>query len=52
MGRGALGSHAPEASPLWGRLEQILTEGLDRREGLGRRVLRAAAPGSPSSPSE
>lgn len=47
-GKGGHGVPRPgRPAPLWGRLEQILTEGLSRREGTGRRALRATAPGHP-----
>lgn len=47
MARGELGSQAGRPAPLWGRLEQILTEGLSRREGSGRKVLRPQPQGHP-----
>lgn len=47
-GKGGHGVPRPgRPAPLWGKLEQILTEGLSRREGTGRRALRATAPGHP-----
>lgn len=44
---GNWGPRPGRPAPLWGRLEQILTEGLSRREGSGRKVLRPQPQGHP-----